>query len=134
MPSLSGSWERGFAAARAASEYSNGPQKGYKLGSALYAGSILLSVGFNDWTKTSRHASHDTWIGNIHAEIMALIKRRHYDNPKNLILYVSRTTTTSALNGCSRPCGNCLAAMDAAGVRRVRFYDEDGNPAEIKLR
>ena len=137
MSDISGSWRRGFEAAKAASQYSNGPQKGYKLGSALYAGSVLLSVGFNDWSKTSRHATHNTWTGNIHAEIMSLIKRRHYDNPKNLILYVSRTTTNSRRTvdqtGCSRPCNNCMAAIRAAGVRRVRFYNEQGQPEEIKL-
>ena len=134
---MGNAWNRGFAAARAASEYSNGPQVGFRLGAALYAGSNLLSIGFNVWEKTTPHNSNTKYNGNIHAESAAMIKRRHYDNSSNLTLYVWRSVTNSSKTkyeaGCSRPCPNCMKLIKFAGVRRVRFYDETGNPAEIKL-
>ena len=134
---LSKSWERGFSVARAASLYSNGETIGQKLGAALYAGSNLLSIGWNDWNRTSKHAKFKTYNGNVHAEVMTMIRRWHYEKSKNLILYVSRTITnpekTIVNYGCSRPCENCLALAKNYGVRRIRFFNEDGVPSEIKL-
>lgn len=134
---LSKSWERGFEAARAASLHSNGPQCGYRLGAALYAGSILLAFGFNDWHKTNPNADNILYNSNTHAEAMCLVRRCHYDNPKNLILYISRSTTNSRQtkkeNACSRPCKNCMGLIKTAGVRRIRFYDEDGIAVEVKI-
>ena len=134
---LTGSWKRGMDAAKAASLLSNGTSLGYRLGAALYAGSNLLSVGYNDWRKSHPHGKNGEFDGNTHAEAMCLVKRRHYDNPSNLILYVSRTATnpkrTEEWDACSRPCERCMKLIELAGVRRIRFYDEEGNPAEIKL-
>lgn len=134
---MSRSWQRGFEAARAASVHSSGPNVGQKLGAALYAGSILLSVGFNDWTKTHPNEVHDTHVGNTHAEVMAVVKRWHYEKSKNLTLYVSRTITnpeqTVVQWGCSRPCAKCMKLIKEYGVRRVRFFDEFGLPCEMKL-
>ena len=134
---LSGSLKRGMDAASAAALSSNGPQKGFRLGAALYAGSNLLAAGHNFWGKTTPISSFDSYNGNVHAEISTLVKRRYYDKSNNLILYVSRTTTNSRQTveqyGCSRPCNRCMSAIKVAGVRRVRFFDENGEPAEIKL-
>ena len=132
------SWTRGFEAARVASLHSNAPQTCYRMGAALYAGSILLSTGFNIWNKTTPHSVTDEFNGNTHAEIVALIRRWHYDKPNNLILYVWRNTTnpkrTHSIDACSRPCDNCMNLIKLAGVRRIRFYDETGTETEIKLK
>ena len=134
---LSKSWQRGFDAASAASLHSTGLAVGQKMGAALYAGSILLSIGFNDWNKTTPHSKHETHNGNTHAEVMAVVKRWHYEKSRNLILYVSRTITnpeqTIVKYGCSRPCEKCMNLAKDYGVRRVRFFNEFGMPNEIKL-
>lgn len=134
---LSGTWERGMAAAAGAALSSTGTQFGFKLGAALYAGSNLLASGHNVWNKTTPHSSHSGYNGNTHAEISCLVKRKHYDYSNNLIIYVYRATTdsqqTKSQYACSRPCARCLDAIKIAGVRRVRFFDENGDPAEIKL-
>jgi len=134
---ISKSWKRGFDTATAASMHSTGSAVGQKLGASLYAGSNLLAIGFNDWTRTSKHAQYDTYNGNVHAEVMCLVRRWHYEKSKNLILYVSRTTTnaqqTIVKYGCSRPCEKCMNLVREYGVRRVRFFDERGMPTEIKL-
>jgi deoxycytidylate deaminase len=134
---LSGSWQRGFDAAEAASKLSSGPQYGYHLGAALYNGAVLLSLGCNNWNKTSPYARHATYIGNVHAEIMCLLKRKYYKPSKNLTLYVFRSTSNSKKTynkpACSRPCRNCMKIIAAAGVHRVRFYNECGNPREIRV-
>jgi tRNA(Arg) A34 adenosine deaminase TadA len=137
MSEISGSWKRGFAVAEASSRLSNGPQRGYMLGAALYAGSNLLSVGCNNWYKSNPLSKVGNWQGNTHAEMVAILRRRHFDHNRNLTLYVSRTTTNSRQTkdkpGCSRPCKLCMGLIKISGIKRVRFYDEDGNPAEIKL-
>jgi len=134
---LGNSLKRGFEVARAASLHSTGIAIGQKLGAALFAGSNLLSIGFNDFSKTHRHSVCEAYNGNLHAEIKCLVKRWHYEKSKNLILYVSRTITnpeqTILEYGCSRPCGNCMRVIVEFGVRRVRFFNENGIPEEIKL-
>jgi deoxycytidylate deaminase len=131
------SWQRGFEAATAASIHSTGIAVGQKLGAALYSGSNLLSIGFNDWNKTTRHSQNIDYNGNTHAEVMALVRRWHYDKTKNLIMYVSRYITNSQQTiigyGCSRPCNSCMRLIVSYGVRRVRFFDENGEPREIKF-
>lgn len=131
------SWKRGFDVARAASLLSDGPQTGYRLGAALYAGSNLLSIGCNNWNKTTPYSKNTEFNGNVHAEISCLVRRRHYDHSNNMILYISRTTTnalrTESQDACSRPCTNCLNLIKISGVRRIRFFNEQGEPTEIKL-
>ena len=103
------------------------------MGAALYAGSNLLCVGHNVWDKTSPHSFYDS----THAEISTILKRRHYDKSKNMILYVSRTITnpeqSEVWHGCSRPCAKCLEFSKSNGIKRIRFFDEDGVAVEIKL-
>jgi len=134
---MSKRWSRGFEVARAASFHSNGITNGQKMGAALYAGSTLLSLGFNDYDRTSKHSQHSTYVGNLHAEIACLTRRWHYDKSNNLILYIARTVTdtkkTVLQYGVSRPCQSCMKAIQAFGVRRVRFFDENGIPTEVKI-
>ncbi len=138
VSNLSKAWRRGFEVARAASLHSNSTQIGYRLGAALYAGSTLLSVGYNEYGKTTTRSRHKTYDGNVHAEAMSLVRRWHYEKSNNLILYVSRTKTNSErteyANACSRPCAHCMELIKLSQVRRVRFYDEHGMPAEIKVK
>jgi deoxycytidylate deaminase len=136
---LSNSWRRGFEVAASASNHSTGPRLGMKLGAALYSGSSLISIGFNNWFRThpeSRNTSKD-FDKNIHAEHSALLKRRHYTNSKNLTMYVYRSKINCNDKkfelACSKPCPNCMALLKYAGVRRVRFIDELGRAAEMKL-
>ena len=134
---ISKSWSRGFEVARIASMHSTGTTFGQKLGAALYAGSNLLSIGFNDINKTHKFSVCKEYNGNTHAEVKCLIKRWHYEKSNNLILYVSRIITNSdhtIMNfGCSRPCAKCMKVIIAYGIKRVRFYNERGIPEEIKL-
>lgn len=132
------SWKRGFEAAAAASEYSNGAGTGERMGSALYSGSSQVSVGFNIYNKT--HPASGVFGGfnlGIHAEHAALIKRRHYSN-NNLIMYVYRQHIASdpnkhGKNGCSKPCANCMKLLAFAGVRWVRYINEFGKAEEMRI-
>jgi deoxycytidylate deaminase len=134
---ITGRWKIGFDVAYTASLHSTGSTNGQKLGAALFAGSNLLSIGFNDWNKTTPHSAHSTHNGNTHAEVMAIVKRWHYEKSKNLILYVCRTITNSEKTivnyGCSRPCDKCMNLIKEYGIQRVRFFDKVGIPVEIKF-
>jgi len=133
---MNGRWTRGFEIAKAAAKHSNGRTTSHRMGAAMFSGNITLSIGFNQWGQThpksrefSRKNPHDK---NLHAEISALLKRQYY-NDKDLIMYVHREN----IDGkpvCSKPCENCAFLMKEAGVRRVRFYDNEGNPSEMVLR
>ena len=123
--------ERGFETALAASLLSNAPRTGLCMGSALFHGSRLLSVGANRWT-THPASNNEDFTRSLHAEHVALIKRWHYDAPSRMTLFVARKHEDGSL-GCSKPCANCIALARLAGVRRVYFYDTEGKPKEIKL-
>jgi deoxycytidylate deaminase len=125
---ISGIWKRGFDAAKAASEYSDGIRTGRKMGAALFSGAKLISIGFNLYNKTHPESGH---LKKVHAEQSALLKRRHYDNSNNLTMYVWRSTSLGP--SCSKPCPMCESLMSLAGVGRVRYIDQNGNFKEMKL-
>jgi deoxycytidylate deaminase len=131
------SWKRGFDAAHAAATHSNGSQPGLCLGAALFDGPRILSRGFNTWGKTTPYTRHASYLGNVHAEASCLIHRKYYDNPKNLTLYVVRQKTNSRHtireNVCSRPCKSCMELIKQFNIKRIRFYDTNGNPAEMEV-
>jgi deoxycytidylate deaminase len=140
---ISKAWRRGFDAAKAASMHSNAKQLGYRIGAAVYSSGNLLSIGFNTYNKTTPASAGkigsagNIFTGNFHAEVSAIIKRKHYENPRNLIIYVSRTIYNShgkeIDNACSMPCNNCLALIKQAGIRRIRYYDQNGEAQEMKI-
>ena len=132
MSEITKSWQRGFDAAKAARLYSNGKLPGRRLGAALFSGSTLISVGFNTYAKTHPHVQYATFDKNVHAEHAAIIKRRHYDNGNNLILYVYREDHTGT-PVCSKPCSSCQVILTLANVKRVRYIDNEGNYKEMHL-
>ena len=123
--------ERGLSVALAASLLSDAPRTGLRMGSALYHGSRLLSIGANRWT-THPASNNEDFTRSLHAEHVALIKRWHYDAPSRMTLYVARKREDGSI-GCSRPCPNCMALARLAGVRRVWFYNHEGKPEEVTL-
>lgn len=128
---MTASWETGFSAAKLASEQSNGRRPGQRLGAALFSGPRLLSIGYNLYGKST--SSH-RW--STHAEIMALVRRKHYDDDKNLVLYVYREVRDhvgKVSRGSCRPCPECLAYINQSPVKTVRFFENGGQPWQIKL-
>lgn len=126
MGGVTRSWRRGFEAAKAASQNSIAPRHARKVGAALFAGSVLLSLGHNSYNHGHPRAG---W--NIHAEHRALLRRRHHESARGLTLYVYRELANGQL-ACCRPCENCWALLREAGVRVVRFVDEQGRFAEAR--
>jgi len=118
--------------ALAAAQLSTAPRTGLKVGAALYCGARLLSLGSNRWQ--SHPESDNTGFNrSLHAEAVALIRRKHYDAPRGrLTLYISRQREDGT-RGCSRPCANCLELMRLAGVRRAWFYNKQGKPEDMTL-
>lgn len=103
------------------------------MGAALFSGPRVLAVGANQYNR-SHPASKNTeqFSCSTHAEHQALLRRRHYDGDRNLILYVARARADGAL-GCSKPCENCMDLCKLAGIKRIRYVDEQGNRKEITL-
>jgi deoxycytidylate deaminase len=114
--------DRGFNVAFAAALLSDAPRAGLCMGTALYSGNRLLSVGANRW---HTHPDSDNTHGfdrTLHAEAVALLRRQHYDTRGNLTLYVARRCKDGNI-GNSRPCVNCLRLCRLAGVTRAWFYE-----------
>jgi deoxycytidylate deaminase len=110
--------------------YSNGSKASRKIGAALFSKGNLLSIGFNQWGVT--HPASDNGVDftrNLHAEHKAVLKRRHYDN-NNLVLYTYRETC-DGMPACSKPCNNCMEIISEAGIKKVRYIDNNGQMIEM---
>jgi deoxycytidylate deaminase len=125
--------ERGFSVALAASQLSDAPRAGLRMGSALFSGSRLLSIGANVYARSHPGSNNGPdFVRSTHAEAQALVRRQHYDGDRNLTLYVARRRADGS-QGCSKPCPNCLNLCKLAGVRRVRYFDAEGLTQELAL-
>jgi deoxycytidylate deaminase len=134
MNTMIASWKRGFSVAKVAKVHSNGQRLGEKMGAALFSGPILVSIGYNTYDKTHPEAKNRRFTRCVHAEHQALLKRRYSDD-KDLTMYVYREKYGPhgiIKEGNSRPCESCMRIMKLAGVKAVRFFDEQG-PGEIRL-
>jgi deoxycytidylate deaminase len=118
--------DRGFDAAFAASELSDAPRPGLRMGAALFSGSRLLSVGANLYGRSHPASvqSEDFWR-STHCEHVALLRRQHYDTRSKLTLFVARRRMDGTV-GSSRPCVNCFKLCLLAGVTRVWFHNSYG--------
>lgn len=123
-------WRRCFQAAKVAAAHSNAKSQGKKIGAAIFAKGKLLSFGFNVYGHTHPSANtNDKFDRNIHAEHKAILKRQYYVNT-GLVLYTYRETSDGK-PACSKPCANCQAIIREAGIKTVRYIDENGNMAEM---
>lgn len=132
MNTLNKSWRKGFEIAKAVIQYSDGKTPGRRLGAALFNGNKLLSVGFNKLGQSHPIGFNGKHDRSIHAEVAALIKRKHYDDTGNLIMYVYRENYNN-VPVCSKPCSMCEALMREAGIKRVRYINSEGIFVEMKL-
>ena len=122
--------QRGFDAALAAAELSTAPRVARMMGASLWAGSRLLSVGYNRW-HTHPMSDNKEFNRSLHAEHVALTRRKHYDRVGGrLVLYVARKLADGTMAG-SKPCANCIALARLAGVSKIYFYDNNGEPKEL---
>jgi deoxycytidylate deaminase len=129
---VSRSIDRGFDTALAAAELSDAPHVARKMGAALFAGARLLSVGCNLYGRSHPASDNDQHFAvSTHAEHKALLKRQ-YSPSSNLVLYVARRWANGRA-ACSKPCANCIRLAKIAGVKRVRYFDEQGLQKEIAL-
>jgi len=135
--------QKGFEAAKAASFYSDGSLKRERMGAAIFAGSRLLSIGFNQYYK-SRPDNRFIKIGPnnkvieyrkaTHAEQCALDKIKYSPNyvNKKLIMYIYREGADGHPTA-SMPCQICQSTIKRSDVAIVRFFTPNGEYKEWKV-
>ncbi len=131
MAKISSTILRNFEIAKAARDLSDAPRAGLKMGAVLFSGSRLLSIGKNSYFKSNTNSTTPKFNRNTHAEVSALIKRRHHED-QHLTMFIYRETANGKI-GNSRPCTNCQLLMKDAGVTKVWFYDDNGQICSMKL-
>ncbi len=135
--------QRGFETARAASKYSDGFCTRDKMGASIFAGSRLLSIGFNQYSKSRPSNKFIHVVNNkiiefykaIHAEQAAIDKIKYSTNYINskLILYVYRETA-EGLPAASAPCLLCQQTIKQTDlISIVRFFTPNGEYSEWKV-
>lgn len=94
----------------------------YKIGCAIIKKRWIISLGFNNMTKTHPKATHP--FKTLHAEMHALIGLS-LEETKGATAYVYREYKDGSL-AMSRPCDPCMLALKTAGIKRVCYTDSDG--------
>ena len=135
--------QKGFEAAKVASSYSDGSLKRERMGAAIFAGSRLLSIGFNQYYKSRPDNKFiKLSVSNkiieyrkaTHAEQCALDKIKYSPNytNKKLIMYVYRESA-NGLPAASMPCELCQSVIKRSDVAIVRFFTTGGEYKEWKV-
>ena len=134
--------QKGFEAAKVASSYSDGPLKRERMGAAIFAGSRLLSIGFNQYYKSRPDNKFIKMVANkvveyskaTHAEQCALDKIKYSPNytNKKLILYIYREGA-DGMPAASAPCELCQTVIKRSEIAIVRFFTMDGEYREWKV-
>lgn len=134
--------QRGFEAAKVASSYSDGPLKRERMGAAIFAGSRLLSIGFNQYYKSRPDNKFIKVVNNklveyrkaTHAEQCALDKIKYSPNyvNKKLILYIYREGA-DGMPSASAPCELCQSIIKRSDISIVRFFTVSGAYKEWKV-
>lgn len=118
--------ERGIKAAADAAKFATHSR--YQVGAAIYIGSKLISVGWNEDKTDPKQHSIFRWR---HAETASLVGTRKTDLTKATI-YVARVTKTGLLR-IAKPCVDCQRLLKAAGIRKVVYTDRSGKPEQMRL-
>lgn len=129
-------WIKGFEAAKKASFLTDSKVQSHRMGSAIFQGSTLLSIGHNAYNKSKPGNSfihngkqHDK---SLHSEQMAVDKIRHYEYTSKLIMYVVRLNSLGEYVA-SAPCDMCIEYMRKYNIKVVRFINVKGQPEELVL-
>ena len=136
LDQLPSSIKRGFEAALVASNHSDWPTRRTQMGSAIFMGSRLLSIGFNHFEKTKpgnrffklqKDGRITEYFKPLHAEQSAMVKIKYREYParKKLVMFVYRTDA----QGCpasSFPCQMCQAEISKSNISTVHFIAPGG--------
>lgn len=94
----------------------------HRVGSVLFKGKRILSIGFNS-TKT--HPLSQTRYKSSHAEFSTLIGNHKLDLVDSHILVTRLTPGGQYL--MAKPCPECFKFIKAAGISRIYFTNENGD-------
>ena len=103
--------------------YTADNRPGHRLGAVLHRGNRALSFGINSLVKTHPIQYHVTGKIYLHAEIAALIGRRHYDDLSSCSITVYREV--KGLPALAKPCAQCQIILAAAGIKKVYYSVPD---------
>lgn len=102
--------------------------KYHRVGSSLWNGSRLISVGWNNF-KTHPHSP--TRFHAQHSEFNCLVGLHKYD-VVGATIFVVRLTRGGDI-GIAKPCPDCERFLRAAGIKRVYYSGRDYVVQEMRL-
>lgn len=108
-----------FRTARLLSYTSDADRPGKRLGAVLHHGRRPLSYGVNSLVRTHPVQDRSPHKIYIHAEVAALIGRRHYGDLARCSVTVYREVDGQP--AMAMPCPQCQAILSTAGIRRVYY-------------
>lgn len=108
-----------FKEARLVSYLSEGDRPGRRLGAILHKGNNRLAFGCNSFSK-SHTLQKNSLKPYLHAEINAILKRRHYEDIGSCQLTVYRETSDGK-PAMALPCMQCQKILKAVGIKKVYY-------------
>lgn len=93
-----------------------------KLGCVIASKNKVITVGFNDMTKTHPKSNHP--FKTLHAEIRALIGVSE-EETRGCDAYVYREIKSGRV-AMAKPCDACMQALRLAKIKRVFFTTDSG--------
>ena len=109
-----------FKNARLLSYNSEAPNPGKRIGAVLHKGNKALAFGINSYVKTHPIQKHIPMKTYLHAEIAALVKRRHYDDISSCEVTIYRETI-DGVPALAKPCAQCQIILAAFGIKKVHY-------------
>lgn len=96
--------------------------KVHRHGCVIVKDGVIVSGGYN------YHTKHVNNRFTIHAEMDALVRLKKSIRPQDCDMYVVRIGRDSIHNPplkYSRPCADCMRALQKAGIKRIYFLTND---------
>ena len=105
----------------------------FRHGCVIFSGNNVISRGYNRRQFHPLLRKYGYKWAWLHAESDAIIRalkaRKHLEGATSLGVRAGKTKLCN-----SKPCANCIAMMEAVGIREVLYSAEDGSIERVLLR
>lgn len=106
----------------------------YKLVAIIYSKNKIISIGVNSNTKDYPWLKRFFIHSSLHAEIAALVSILHYDDLKNLDMFVYRESVCDGSVRNAKSCPMCVQAMYSTGwFRKISWTTDNGTVETAKI-
>ena len=99
----------------------------FKLGSVIFKGKRIISVGHNQIRSVSAVTDDKRkWSNSLHSELAAILRGPNYRIYKGASIFIVKVSKTEHSFSNARPCEYCMASLEYVGIKKIYFTNEQG--------